>query len=63
MRLFPGIDFREFRPWFFEGVPVLSDSGERKSKIPRTQPSFCGVGPIEVRKIEGVTFRADRGAS
>lgn len=63
LRLFPAMDVREGRPWFLEGVPVLSDSGERKSKIPRTKPSFCGVGPIEVRKVEGVFFRADRGAS
>ena len=54
------MDEREARRWCLEGVPVLSDSGERESKRPRTQPSFCGVGPIEVRKIEGVFFRADR---
>lgn len=63
LRLFPAVDVREDRPWFLEGVPVLFDSGERKSKIPRTRPSFCGVGPIEMRKVEGLFFRADRGGS
>lgn len=57
------MDARELRPRCLEGVFVLSDSGERKSKRPRTQPSFCGVGPIEARKIEGVLFRADMGGS
>lgn len=63
LRLFPAMDVRVGRPWFLEGVPFFSDSGERKSKIPRTRPSFCGVGPIEVRKVEGLFFRADRGGS
>ena len=63
LRLFPAIDVREGLPWFLEGVPVLSVSGDRKSKIPRTRPSFCGVGPIEMRKVEGLSFRADSGGS
>lgn len=29
-------------------------AGESRSKIPRTRPSLCGVGPMDVRYAVGV---------
>lgn len=51
---------RKFRD-FLEGVCVSFESGDRRSKRPRTRPSFCGVGPKDLRWV-GVWW-ADRGAS
>lgn len=46
-------EFAVIGPWefrsFFEGVWVAVEAGDRRSKRPRTRPSFCGVGPKEVR--------------
>lgn len=42
----------------FSVLRVCSDgvgaAGERRSKIPRTRPFFCGVGPMAVRCAVGV---------
>ena len=37
---------------FLDGVSmVLLGAGERRSKRPRKKPSFCGVGPIDLRWV------------
>jgi len=52
---------------FGSTAPSVVRKGEgpvNESKRPRTFPSFCGVGPMEVRRWEGVkSLRMDEGES
>ena len=57
-RLFGYIGFSVLRGCF-DGV---GPAGERRSKIPRTRPFFCGVGPMDLRCAVGVLYM-ERGAS
>lgn len=58
LKLFGYIGFSVLRGCF-DGVGA---AGERRSKIPRTRPFFCGVGPMDLRCAVGVLY-VERGAS
>lgn len=64
-RRFDGV-FRLFEWMGFSVLRVcfggVGTAGERRSKMPRTRPFFCGVGPMDVRCAIGVLC-AERGGS